>query len=639
MKSKNYNKNHITSADGAINKDNIFLRKSTKEKIRRILTQAWRKDSLIEKNTKFVSYKEFVAKLNKLSEYIDLYIDEHSDQKTYIRKDLYSIDKKSDDRTWEHISRNIQHEVTSIDSVDEQRLESSIIICDDAWYSGGHILASIWSATNFKKPEEKRNIIIAVPYISLKTLVKLERYWRQNTRINIIIPDCVEIVEMYDEEKNEIIVDKKNIDQRNPNLKTLLIFEHKKADDESLPQSLIKQTIDIIPPYRYENRFNMTKGKDLYAEKENTIPKTASRDDIENNSNDYTQRKPIRSFLSDELVPDEKNETYIYRWIPLDNVASLKKIIYNEGMSTDKSEDGEICFTSWVYKNIAVKYAGLHNGLSVIFQIPIQAIKDKKIPISWWWDKIPVAWDIPPEIIQQSHIFLINYKHNCLTKIDLTANNTFNHNTDKIADILLQNNPETTNTAQDENPTNKKYNAVHIAKTGRKAVSHGANRIPWGPGSAKMGIEAIVGKTLWWEKLSPTQQKLYGRWSALSLIWWGLGRLGVHTGHLRLGLPLPVLSALSSAVAAAAQASVVWWDSNIGKIFKEKMKDYLETITKYIQKIKGNHIDQQTQEQITAVEASIEEVENIINETTDVETADMIKEIIVDLPANKSDGK
>ncbi len=79
-----------------------------------------------------MSYKEFVAKLNKLSEYIDLYIDEHSDQKTYIRKDLYSIDKKSDDRTWEHISRNIQHEVTSIDSVDEQRLESSIIICDDA---------------------------------------------------------------------------------------------------------------------------------------------------------------------------------------------------------------------------------------------------------------------------------------------------------------------------------------------------------------------------------------------------------------------------------------------------------------------------------------------------------------------------
>ncbi len=40
MKVRNNEENDIAKPDGAINKDNIFLRKSTKEKIRRILTQA-----------------------------------------------------------------------------------------------------------------------------------------------------------------------------------------------------------------------------------------------------------------------------------------------------------------------------------------------------------------------------------------------------------------------------------------------------------------------------------------------------------------------------------------------------------------------------------------------------------------------
>jgi len=69
------------------------------------------------------------------------------------------------------------------------------------------------------------------------------------------------------------------------------------------------------------------------------------------------------------------------------------------------------------------------------------------------------------------------------------------------------------------------------------------------------------------------------------------------------------------------------------------MKDYLETIAKYIQKIKGDTTDQQTQEQIATVETNIQEVEKLIAETTDEEAVDMIKEIIVDLPETKADEK
>lgn len=365
---------------------------------------------------------------------------------------------------------------------------------------------------------------------------------------------------------------------------------------------------------------------------QNTIPTTASRDDIEKNSDDYTQRKPIRSFLSDQLAPDANNKTYIYRWISLDDISNLKEIIYDEGMSTDKSEDGEICFTSWVYKDIAVKYAWLHNGLSVIFQIPLQMIQDNKIPISWWWDKIPVAWDIPPEIIQKWHIFLINYKHNCLTQIDLTSSQSDNTSTDEIKNIVQQENPEIINTPKDEDPLNNKYNAVHIAKTGRKALSHWANRIPWGPGSAKIGVESLIGRTLWWEKLSVAQRKLYGLWSALSLLWWGLWRLGIHTWNLRLWLPLPILSILSSTLVAAGQASIVWWDIDIGEIFKTKLKEYTESAKNAIDKIRSKKTDQQTQEQIATVEANIQHIENIVQEITNEEATNIVHEVIIHLP-------
>ncbi len=213
---------------------------------------------------------------------------------------------------------------------------------------------------------------------------------------------------------------------------------------------------------------------------------------------------------------------------------------------------------------------------------------------------------------------------------------------DHIADSVFEtlnikeeNNSET----KDINPTNNKYNAVHIAKTGRKAISHGANRIPWGPGSAKLGVESLAGRTLGWEKLSPAQRKLYGLWSALSLAGWGLWRLWVHTGHLRLWLPLPVLSTLSSALIAAAQASMVWWDANIGKIFKAKINEYISSMKKYLANIKDSKIDQQSKEQIATTETSIQEVENIIHETTDTEATNIAKEVISDLPESKNDEK
>ncbi len=217
---------------------------------------------------------------------------------------------------------------------------------------------------------------------------------------------------------------------------------------------------------------------------------------------------------------------------------------------------------------------------------------------------------------------------------------------DKAADRVADNIFETLNTKEENNnqsndkiSTSNKYTAVHIAKTGRKAISHGANWIPWGPGSAKIGAESIAWRTLWWEKLSPAQRKLYGLWSALSLAGWGLGRLWLHTGHLRLWLPLPILSTLSSALVAAAQASVVWWDTNIGKIFKAKITGYVDSIKKYVHTIKGWPKDQQTQEQIANVEANLLEVKNILDSTTDKEANAIVKQVIIDLPETKQDEK
>jgi len=91
--------------------------------------------------------------------------------------------------------------------------------------------------------------------------------------------------------------------------------------------------------------------------------------------------------------------------------------------------------------------------------------------------------------------------------------NSYDTNPDRIADSIFQilntesdKNIETKN----EDSRNNKYNAVHIMKTGRKAASHTANRIPFGVGSTKIVLEALAGRTAGREKLSNTQRKLYG---------------------------------------------------------------------------------------------------------------------------------
>lgn len=54
----------------------------------------------------------------------------------------------------------------------------------------------------------------------------------------------------------------------------------------------------------------------------------------------------------------------------------------------------------------------------------------------------------------------------------------------------------------------------------------------------------------------------------------------------------------------------------------------MHVIKKYVHTIKNSAKDQQTQEQISTVEASIEEVENIIDQTTNEEATNIVTEII-----------
>ena len=52
---------------------------------------------------------------------------------------------------------------------------------------------------------------------------------------------------------------------------------------------------------------------------------------------------------------------------------------------------------------------------------------------------------------------------------------------DRVADNIfetLNTKEENNNQSNDKNSTSNKYTAVHIATTGRKAISHGANWIP-----------------------------------------------------------------------------------------------------------------------------------------------------------------
>ena len=202
------------------------------------------------------------------------------------------------------------------------------------------------------------------------------------------------------------------------------------------------------------------------------------------------------------------------------------------------------------------------------------------------------------------------------------------HNTqDDLFTNLQNSNTEAVDSITKES-TDNKYNASQLAKTWRKGISHGLNWIPWGPGSAKIGAESLIWWTLWGEKLTTAQRKLYGLGSALSLVWWSLGRLWLHTSQLWLWAPLPILSILSSILVAAGQASVVWWDTNIGKIFKAELKKYLSSIKDSIIHFRVKKIDQQTQEQLNNVTTNLQEVENIVDKTTDKEAGDIVKEVV-----------
>lgn len=122
--------------------------------------------------------------------------------------------------------------------------------------------------------------------------------------------------------------------------------------------------------------------------------------------------------------------SYIYRWMWL-SIPDIREIC-NKGMLKDKvnsddydEEDGEdekvICFTDRAYAYNTIQRAAQWEDpqLSFIFEVPVHLLQNYSISINWSGDVMRIAKDIPFEIIQESNIYVVNYKNKTLEKISI----------------------------------------------------------------------------------------------------------------------------------------------------------------------------------------------------------------------------
>lgn len=98
--------------------------------------------------------------------------------------------------------------------------------------------------------------------------------------------------------------------------------------------------------------------------------------------------------------------------------------IYKSGMllrDVADQDDPELCFTSSdpFFSQRTIQRAVQENPdhLSFIFEIPIHLLKKYGIKSWWWGDKFIVSGDIPPEIVQQCRVFVVDYKNDDLIPI------------------------------------------------------------------------------------------------------------------------------------------------------------------------------------------------------------------------------
>lgn len=144
------------------------------------------------------------------------------------------------------------------------------------------------------------------------------------------------------------------------------------------------------------------------------------------NFDDYRENDRLNNIWPLDLAKKYFTSDCLYRGMAL-SVDSIKKI-YQEGMLRkhvqdvkDGREDAEICFSSGdlFYSKNALQWArqSEHDQLSVVVEVPISLIEKYKISFSGSWDKVSVYQDIPPELMQQCRMFVIDYKHNDLLPI------------------------------------------------------------------------------------------------------------------------------------------------------------------------------------------------------------------------------
>lgn len=155
-----------------------------------------------------------------------------------------------------------------------------------------------------------------------------------------------------------------------------------------------------------------------------------------NNFDNYKEDKnPPRDFrhvtkLLEKYFVNDPNpwSSCIYRWMWLiiDDIRKIynsewmlkEKVNYNSYHDDEEENEKIICFTDRYHAYKAIGWAAQEGEeLSFIFEVPERLIKEHNIPLNWSGDVMRIERDIPPEIIQQSNIFVVDYKNQTLVKI------------------------------------------------------------------------------------------------------------------------------------------------------------------------------------------------------------------------------